>query len=211
MGDDVLRQQRPRRVALALALMILRVERVSGWSSQSHYYLTSPSVRISSRPKYATTAAAAAHSSDDPDNVPLPGLIATAECNNASASLSSSHTEAATTAATASTSLPPVFGSLRPVVSCDADRMSGTDLAYMGDVVYELFVRSRTVWPPQRTADRQDTAVALVRGTKYTLDWVRVLSAIASFAFDPFCCNVSGLLVSVAQWLHVRMGAKIIS
>ena len=35
---------------------------------------------------------------------------------------------------------------LSPVDSCNVDRMSGTDLAYVGDVVYELFVRSRTVW-----------------------------------------------------------------
>jgi 23S rRNA maturation mini-RNase III len=168
MGNDVLRQQRRRRVALALVLMLLRVERVSGWSS-SHYYLTSPSVRrISSRSKWC----AAADSSDDcPDNnVPLPCLIATTESNNVSARLSSPHTD--TTVA----SLPPIFCNLRPNGSCDADRMSGTDLAYMGDVVYELFVRSRTVWPPQRTADRQDTAVALVRGRNYrALDGVWVL------------------------------------
>lgn len=53
---------------------------------------------------------------------------------------------------------------LYPNPSCDVDRMSGTDLAYMGDVVYELFVRSRLVWPQQRTSDRQDRAVMLVRG-----------------------------------------------
>lgn len=35
---------------------------------------------------------------------------------------------------------------LSPVDSCNVDRLSGTDLAYIGDVVYELFVRSRTVW-----------------------------------------------------------------
>jgi len=35
---------------------------------------------------------------------------------------------------------------LRPAENCNVDRMSGTDLAYVGDVVYELFVRSRTVW-----------------------------------------------------------------
>ena len=35
---------------------------------------------------------------------------------------------------------------LSPADTCDVDRMSGTDLAYVGDCVYELFVRSRTVW-----------------------------------------------------------------
>jgi hypothetical protein len=53
---------------------------------------------------------------------------------------------------------------LRPDVSCDANRMSGTELAYVGDVVYELFVRSRAVWPPKRTMDLQQQVIALVRG-----------------------------------------------
>lgn len=39
-----------------------------------------------------------------------------------------------------------LFNILRPSSSCNVDRMSGTDLAYIGDVVYELYVRSRTVW-----------------------------------------------------------------
>jgi hypothetical protein len=54
---------------------------------------------------------------------------------------------------------------LRPKTSCKVDQMSGTDLAYIGDVVYELFVRSRTVWPPKRTAHLQEAVVAMVRGT----------------------------------------------
>lgn len=40
----------------------------------------------------------------------------------------------------------PLLRLLRPAEPCNVDRMSGTDLAYVGDVVYELFVRSRTVW-----------------------------------------------------------------
>jgi hypothetical protein len=168
MGEG--QQQRRRRVALALVLMVLRVDRVSSWLS--HYYLTSSSsVRVSRRPKCAE---AAGSSSDDDPDVPLPCPIATAD----SASFASPHTAAAVA------SLPSVFRNLRPNESCDADRMSGTDLAYMGDVVYELFVRSRTVWPPQRTADRQDTAVALVRGRKYrALDGVWVLLRVCVWPF----------------------------
>jgi ribonuclease III family protein len=41
--------------------------------------------------------------------------------------------------------------------------MSTTDLAYIGDVVYELFIRSHMIWPPQRTSVLQDKVVALVR------------------------------------------------
>jgi hypothetical protein len=53
---------------------------------------------------------------------------------------------------------------LRPSPTCKVDQMSGTDLAYIGDVVFELFVRTRTVWPSKRTSDLQQKAVALVRG-----------------------------------------------
>lgn len=52
-----------------------------------------------------------------------------------------------------------------PSSSCKVDQMSGTDLAYIGDVVYELYIRTRTVWPLKRTTDLQQQVVALVRGT----------------------------------------------
>jgi len=53
---------------------------------------------------------------------------------------------------------------LTPTKTCNPDQMSGTDLAYVGDVVYELFVRSRHVWPSRRTSDLQNQVVGLVRG-----------------------------------------------
>mmetsp|Transcript_13604 Transcript_13604/g.38284 ORF Transcript_13604/g.38284 Transcript_13604/m.38284 type:complete len:238 (+) Transcript_13604:413-1126(+) len=52
---------------------------------------------------------------------------------------------------------------LSPSSSCRANQMSGTELAYVGDAVFELFVRSRHVWPPKRTSDLQNTVVGLVR------------------------------------------------
>jgi hypothetical protein len=61
---------------------------------------------------------------------------------------------------------------LRPSGSCDVDQLSGTDLAYIGDVVYELYIRSRTVWPLKRTTDLQQQAVSLVRGN--TCFWVHL-------------------------------------
>lgn len=54
---------------------------------------------------------------------------------------------------------------LAPSKSCKVDQMSSTDLAYIGDVVYELMVRSKSVWPPKRTSDLQNEVVNLVRGT----------------------------------------------
>jgi hypothetical protein len=56
---------------------------------------------------------------------------------------------------------------LRPSSLCNVDQMSGTDLAYIGDVVYELYIRSRTVWPLKRTSDLQQQVVAYVRGKYY--------------------------------------------
>lgn len=53
---------------------------------------------------------------------------------------------------------------LRPPKDSQVDRMSSTDLAYIGDVVYEMFIRSRTVWPPKRTSDLQNQVVRVVRG-----------------------------------------------
>jgi ribonuclease-3 family protein len=53
---------------------------------------------------------------------------------------------------------------LTPVESCNVDRMSGTDLAYIGDSVFELFIRSKYVWPSKRTSDLQHQVVGLVRG-----------------------------------------------
>ena len=60
--------------------------------------------------------------------------------------------------------LPVLFTLLSPPPKCDVDRMSSTDLAYIGDVVYELLVRSKKVWPSKRTSDLQQQVVRLVRG-----------------------------------------------
>jgi hypothetical protein len=46
----------------------------------------------------------------------------------------------------------------------DVQRMSTSDLAYIGDAVYELLIRSQMVFPPKRTTDLQNKVVSLVRG-----------------------------------------------
>jgi hypothetical protein len=53
---------------------------------------------------------------------------------------------------------------LRPSPQCDPTQLSGTHLAYIGDCVYELFVRSKVVWPPKTTTALQERAVGLVNG-----------------------------------------------
>ena len=54
---------------------------------------------------------------------------------------------------------------LSPVSSCDVSQMGPTTWAYVGDVVFELFVRSQMVWPSRRTSELQEQVVSLVRGT----------------------------------------------
>jgi hypothetical protein len=56
------------------------------------------------------------------------------------------------------------FELMSPVTSAKPDQMSASSLAYLGDVVFELFVRSRYVWPSRRMTDLQDKVVSVVRG-----------------------------------------------
>ena len=53
---------------------------------------------------------------------------------------------------------------MSPVSSAQPDQMSASALAYLGDVVFELFIRSRYVWPQRRMPMLQNTVVALVNG-----------------------------------------------
>ena len=56
------------------------------------------------------------------------------------------------------------FELMSPVESAKPDQMSASSLAYLGDVVFELFIRSRYVWPSRRMSDLQDKVVSVVRG-----------------------------------------------
>jgi ribonuclease-3 family protein len=49
-----------------------------------------------------------------------------------------------------------------PSSSLEMNQMGPAGLAYIGDVVYELFVRSRKIWPNRKTSDLQDQVVSLV-------------------------------------------------
>ena len=62
-----------------------------------------------------------------------------------------------------SSTLSNFFALMRPWPNLKVDRMSATDLAYIGDVVFEQFVRNKMVWPPKRTSDLQNQVVAIVR------------------------------------------------
>jgi len=53
---------------------------------------------------------------------------------------------------------------LFPSKNCTIDQVSPVAMAYIGDVVFELFARSRYVWPAKRTTDLQNSVVNLVRG-----------------------------------------------
>lgn len=53
---------------------------------------------------------------------------------------------------------------MSPMTSAKPDQMSASSLAYLGDVLYELFVRSRYIWPSRRMSDLQNKVVSIVRG-----------------------------------------------
>ena len=57
-----------------------------------------------------------------------------------------------------------LFELLSPIESVQPDQMSASTLAYLGDVVFELFIRSRYVWPERRMSDLQNKVVSIVRG-----------------------------------------------
>ena len=53
---------------------------------------------------------------------------------------------------------------LLPTPDCDVNQIGPTAMAYIGDVVFELFVRSKMIWPARKTSDLQNKVVSLVRG-----------------------------------------------
>ena len=53
---------------------------------------------------------------------------------------------------------------MSPISSAQPDQMSASSLAYLGYVVFELFIRSRYVWPQRRMPVLQNTVVGLVNG-----------------------------------------------
>jgi len=57
-----------------------------------------------------------------------------------------------------------LFPILFPSNNCTIEQGSPSAMAYIGDVVFELFARSRYVWPAKRTTDLQHSVVNLVRG-----------------------------------------------
>lgn len=60
---------------------------------------------------------------------------------------------------------------LSPVSGCDVTQLGPTTLAYVGDVVFELFIRSRMIWPTRRTSDLQEQVVSLVRGESFYVNY----------------------------------------
>jgi hypothetical protein len=63
-----------------------------------------------------------------------------------------------------------LFELMSPNASIKPEQMSTSSLAYLGDVVYELFIRSRYVWPSRRMSDLQDKVVSIVRGKLFSFD-----------------------------------------
>lgn len=86
-----------------------------------------------------------------------------------SSTLSSTPTTIEATGDDKQTVLSPLEKLLHPSENCNVDQVSPTTLAYIGDSVFELFIRSRYVWPTRRTTDLQQKVVGLVRGKCFFL------------------------------------------
>lgn len=54
---------------------------------------------------------------------------------------------------------------LLPPTECDVKQLGPTAMAYIGDVVFEMFVRAKKIWPPRKASQLQKQVVALVRGS----------------------------------------------
>ena len=72
---------------------------------------------------------------------------------------------------------------LRPSSNCRVDQLSPTALAYIGDSVFELFIRSRYVWPNRRTSDLQNKVVGIVRGMYF---WIINFYFFSGFKYKLF-------------------------
>jgi ribonuclease III family protein len=81
--------------------------------------------------------------------------------------------------------VPDPYDILRPSRNCRVELMSPTDLAYIGDVVYELFVRCRHVWPSKRTSDLQDIVVHTVRAENQAKLYHLIRNAQPTSSDDP--------------------------
>lgn len=66
---------------------------------------------------------------------------------------------------------------LCPNEKCNPTQLSPTSLAYIGDSVFELFVRSRYVWPNRRTTDLQNLVVGRVRAEAQSKMFRELLSS----------------------------------
>jgi len=104
-------------------------------------------------------------------------------------SSSSSTTSAPTSKTTARTTInhlksPNQIPLLLPSPKCNPTQMSPTSLAYIGDVVFEMFARCRYVWPTRRTSDLQNVVVAKVRAETQSKVYQKILSS-SSFTLTP--------------------------
>lgn len=64
---------------------------------------------------------------------------------------------------------------LMPSIDCDVTQLSPTTLAYIGDAVFELFVRSRYAWPSRRTTQYREIVVGVVRGKPIEFQFLKLL------------------------------------
>lgn len=102
------------------------------------------------------------------------------------------------------------FELMSPITSAKPDQMSASSLAYLGDVLFELFIRSRYVWPSRRMSDLQNTVVSIVRGKLFLIMcensfwgavWVREESLLVE-GCEKYIINVAMKSSLINYWLQ---------
>lgn len=78
------------------------------------------------------------------------------------------------------------FELMSPIDTVKPEQMSASSLAYLGDVVFELFVRSRYVWPSRRMSDLQNKVVSVVRGKIHIVHIICDMHML--YVADTFTC-----------------------
>jgi len=71
---------------------------------------------------------------------------------------------------------------LYPNSNCDVMQMSTSSLAYIGDAVFELFIRSRYVWPMKKSSNLQKVVVNKVRAETQSYLYQKIRT---NFQFTP--------------------------
>ena len=126
---------------------------------------------------------------DEHDNINNSNSNNNNDNNNMTSTRNTSlHNTATTATATTNRMMMPL---LMANPKCQPTQMSPTSLAYIGDVVYEMFIRCRYVWPTRRTTDLQNIVVDKVRAETQSMIFQKLLQSSSSMSSSSLSSSIS--------------------